>query len=120
MNVNYGGIFENAAAQKLTAHGFSLAYFNNKKQGELDFVVTYKEKILPIEIKSGKNYERHSAMDNVLKVPNYEIESEMVLCNDNLSVKGPVTYCPIYMLMFLKNERIDKDIIYKLDLQGIS
>ena len=120
MNVNYGGIFENAAAQELTAHGFSLAYFNNKKQGELDFVVTYKEKILPIEIKSGKNYERHSAMDNVLKVPNYEIESEMVFCNDNLSVKGPVTYCPIYMLMFLKNERIDKDTIYKLDLQGIS
>ena len=59
-------------------------------------------------------------MDNVLKVPNYEIESEMVFCNDNLSVKGSVTYCPIYMLMFLKNERIDKDTIYKLDLQGIS
>lgn len=62
MNVNYGGIFENAAAQELTAHGFSLAYFNNKKHGELDFVVTYKEKILPIEIKSGKNNGRHSAI----------------------------------------------------------
>lgn len=48
------------------------------------------------------------------------IESEMVFCNDNVSVKGPVTYYPIYMLMFLKNEHIDNDFIYKLDLQGIS
>lgn len=48
------------------------------------------------------------------------IESEMVFCNDNVSVKGPVTYFPIYMLMFLKNEHIDKDFIYKPVLQGIS
>lgn len=48
------------------------------------------------------------------------IESEMVFCNDNVSVKGPVTYFPVYMLMFLKNEHIDNDFIYKLDLQGIS
>lgn len=47
-------------------------------------------------------------MDNVLKVPNYEIESEMVFCNDNLSVKGPVTYCPIYMLMFLKTNALTR------------
>lgn len=44
----------------------------------------------------------------------------MVFCNDNVSVKGPVTYFPVYMLMFLKNVHIDKDVIYKLDLQGIS
>lgn len=48
------------------------------------------------------------------------IESEIVFCNDNVSVKGPVTYFPVYMLTFLKNEHIDKDFIYKLDLQGIS
>lgn len=119
-DVNYGGIFENAAAQELAAHGFSLAYFNSKKLGELDFVITHREKILPVEIKSGKNYQRHSAMDNVLKVPNYGINEGFVFCNDNISTKGSVTYFPIYMLMFLKNERTSSDVIYKLDLNGIS
>lgn len=119
-DVNYGGIFENAAAQELTAHGFSLTYFNSKKLGELDFVITHREKILPVEIKSGKDYQRHSAMDNVLKVPNYGINEGFVFCNDNISTKGSVTYFPIYMLMFLKNERTSSDVIYKLDLNGIS
>lgn len=90
------------------------------KFGEVDFVITYKEKVLPIEIKSGKDYIRHSAMDNVLKVSNYGIESGMVFCDGNLSVQGNVTYLPIYMLMFLKNNHPDDELVYKLDLSGIS
>ena len=120
VEVNYGGIFENAAAQELTAHGFSLAYYNNKKFGEADFVITYKEKVLPIEIKSGKDYIRHSTMDNLLMVPDYGIESGMVFCNDNISVQGSVTYLPVCILMFLKKNRLDNDHVYKLDMSGIS
>jgi len=120
LNLNYGGIFENMVAQELTAHGFSLAYFNSKKLGELDFVITAEEKILPIEVKSGKDYQRHNAIENVMEVPNYGIEKGIVFCNDNLHMKGSLTYLPIYMLMFLRNEvRMDNP-IYKLDLTGIS
>ncbi len=97
----------------------ALAYLNNKKQGELDFVVTYKDKVLPIEMKSGKDYERHSALDNVLKNPHYNIESAMVFCNDNLSVKGTVTYLPVYMLMFLQNSAWEGEPIFRLNLDGI-
>ncbi len=110
---------ENVAAQELSAHGFSLAYFNSKKQGELDFVITYKDKILPIEIKSGKNYERHSALDNILKDSNYNIESAIVFSSDNLVVKGSVTYLPVYMLMFLQNSTWEGEPIYKLNLDEI-
>ena len=120
VNLNYGGIFENVAAQELAAHGFSLAYYNNKKLGELDFVVTYEDKVLPIEIKSGKDYSRHSALNNVLNVQNYHIGRAVVFCNDNITSDGAVTNLPIYMLMFLKNGQQEKDVIYKLDLQGIS
>ncbi len=120
VNLNYGGIFENVAAQELAAHGFSLAYYNNKKLGELDFVVTYEDKVLPIEIKSGKDYSRHSALNNVLNVQNYHIGRAVVFCNDNITSDGSVTNLPIYMLMFLKNGQQEKDVIYKLDLQGIS
>ena len=56
-------------AQELRAHGFDLYYFNNKKQGELDFVMEYQGEILPIEVKSGKDYMRHRALDNVFEKP---------------------------------------------------
>lgn len=120
LNLNYGGIFENMVAQELTAHGFSLAYFNSKKLGELDFVITAKEKILPIEVKSGKDYYRHNAINAVLKVQNFDIEKGIVFCNENLHIEGPITYLPIYMVMFLKNEVKMDDPIYKLDLTYLS
>lgn len=59
-------------------------------------------------------------MDNVLKVPNYGIESGRVFCDGNLSMQGSLTYLPVYMLMFLKNNRSDNNLVYKLDLGGIS
>lgn len=117
-NLNYGAIYENAVAQELHAHGWPLFYFNSKKLGELDFVIEdYEEGIIPVEVKSGKNYERHNALGNVLDTPNYDIRSAIVLHNDNISVKGKVTYAPVYMAMFLKKQDdADSDIIHILDL----
>lgn len=57
-DINFGAIYENAIAQELHAHGFELYYFNSKKQGELDFVIEYQGSVLPIEVKSGKDYTR--------------------------------------------------------------
>ena len=62
----------NAVAQELKAHGFELYYFQSKKQGELDFLIEYKGSILPIEVKSGKTYTRHHALDNVMNNTHYE------------------------------------------------
>lgn len=105
-NINYGAIYENVVAQELKAHGFKLYYFNSKKTGELDFVIEYNGKILPIEVKSGKDYNRHSALNNVLNTENYSIEEAFVLSNYNVSVKNKVIYYPIYMLMFINNNDI--------------
>ena len=52
--INKGGIFENVIAQELFAHGYETYYYNGKKFGELDFVVEPDGKVLPIEVKSGK------------------------------------------------------------------
>ena len=73
-SINNGALFENVVAQELLANGFNLYYFNNKKQGELDFVIELDGKVTPLEIKSGKDYKKHSALENVLKEKNYEIE----------------------------------------------
>lgn len=117
-DINFGAIYENAAAQELKAHGFELYYFNSKKQGELDFVIEYKGNVLPLEIKSGKAYTRHNALDNVLKDERYAIPQALVFCNENISTVDKIVYLPIYMIGFLGNEKID-EYIYSIDLSAL-
>ena len=105
-NVNFGAIYENVVAQELKAHGFKLNYFNSRKSGELDFVIEYNGRILPIEVKSGKDYNRHSALNNVLSISNYAVEEAFVLSNYNVSVVDKIVYYPIYMLMFIKEDAL--------------
>ena len=116
-DINNGALYENAVAQELKAHGFKLYYYNSKKFGELDFVIEYKGKVLPIEVKSGKSYQRHSALNNVMEISNYSIEESFVLSNYNVEVKGKLVYYPIYMLMFIEDEEIK---LPKVDLDDLS
>ena len=113
-DINNGALYENVVAQELKAHGFKLYYYNSKKYGELDFVIEYKGKILPIEVKSGKSYQRHSALNNIMEVPNYNIDEAYVLSNFNVEVKENITYYPIYMLMFI----MDETILPNVDIAG--
>lgn len=114
-DINFGAIYENVAAQELKAHGFELYYFNSKKQGELDFVIEYQGNVLPLEIKSGKAYTRHNALDNVLKDERYAIPQAFVFCNENITYRDKITYLPIYMIGFLEKEKIE-EYIYSIDL----
>lgn len=107
IDINKGAIYENVVAQELIAHGYSCYYYNNKKQGELDFIIEHMGEILPIEVKSGKDYKKHSALDNVLNNENYEIHNAIVFSKGNVEVQDKVTYLPIYMIMFLKERDID-------------
>lgn len=117
--INFGAIFENAIAQELTAHGYeNLYYFNSKKQGEVDFLIEYKGNVLPIEIKSGKDYKIHSALDNLLKNENYNISQAVILCNGNVERNGKKLYLPIYMTMFLK-KTISASTKIALDLSAL-
>ena len=105
-DVNKGAVYENVVAQELHAHGYPLYYYNSKKRGELDFVIEHAGRVLPIEVKSGKDYEKHSALDNVMAAHEYGIEEAYVFTNDNIKVNGKLTYFPIYMVMFLQDEPI--------------
>ena len=115
-NINYGSVFENLVAQELCAHGFGqnhdLFYFNSKKQGELDFVVEQHGEVLPIEVKFGKNYERHRALCNMMANDDYSIPRAIVFCQDNVQINDNVTYLPIYMLMFMQHEQTE-EVVYK-------
>ena len=119
-NINNGAIYENLTAQELHAHGWELYYFQSKKQGELDFLLERDAEIIPLEVKSGKDYERHVALSKVMRNAEYGIRQAIVLCNDNLKTQGNVTYAPIYMLMFIEKSKDDGPKIYKLDLTGMA
>ncbi len=118
-DINFGSVYENVAAQELKAHGFELYYFNSKKQGELDFLIERAGAVLPIEIKSGKDYTKHAALSNVLANEDYEIPEAFVFHNGNVAVAGKIRYYPIYMLMFVDKQLSDAPWIYKLDLGAL-
>ena len=117
--VNFGSVYENAAAQELAARGYPLYYYNSKKFGELDFVIETGGKVIPIEIKSGKDYYRHNAMDNVLNREEFGIGEGFVFGRGNVEQVGKVTCFPIYMLMFLRKEELPEDLSFETDFSDL-
>ena len=102
MIINYGSIYENFVAEELNSHNYeNIYYYNNKKNGEIDFVIEKNGKVIPIEVKSGKNYKRHTAINNVLKINNYNIDEVIVFNNENVNRKDRVLYLPIYMVGYM-------------------
>lgn len=106
-DINKGAVFENVVAQELHAHGYPLYYYNSKKQGEIDFIVEQNGKSLPIEVKSGKAYNKHSALNNLMNAKEYGIEEAFIFTNENVKIEGKLNYLPIYMVMFLKDEPME-------------
>ena len=106
-DINKGAVFENVVAQELHAHGYPLYYYNSKKLGEIDFIVEQNGKSLPIEVKSGKAYNKHSALNNLMNAKEYGIEEAFIFTNDNVKIEGKLNYLPIYMVMFLRDEPME-------------
>lgn len=108
--VNLGSVYENVVAQELKAHGFKLYYYDNKKNGEVDFLIDSVDllSVLPIEVKSGKDYYIHTALNNLLKVEEYKISNGIVFSNEaKVYTNGNVIYMPIYFVMFLRSSAFD-------------
>lgn len=118
-DINYGAIYENAVAQQLYANDFDVYYYNNKKRGEVDFLITLDGSPLPIEVKSGKDYHIHRALLNILDCSEFGIDRGYVLCNGNFEDSGKIQYWPVYMAMMLQhNDSLPE--VYKIDLSALS
>ena len=112
--MNFGAVFENAVAQELVAHGFNPDYYSSAKHGEVDFILESDGKVLPVEVKCGKHYERHHALSYLLADSEYDIGEAIVFDNDSFKVKDKITYMPIYMVMFLKKDELPDTMIYEV------
>lgn len=107
-SINLGSLYELAVAEELKAHGYDLFYYDNKKNGEVDFLIDDTDNLsnIPLEVKSGKDYTVHSALDKFLSVEEYGIHRAYVLSNErnvHTDSKG-VTYIPIYYVMFFDSK----------------
>ena len=113
--INLGSLYESAVAQELKAHYNKLFYYDNKQKGEVDFLVDDSStmSVLPVEVKSGKDYMVHSALNNLMAVPDYHIASSIVFSNDReVRTKGNILYLPIYYVMFMENRMPERDDLY--------
>ena len=103
-SINLGSVYENVVAGELKAHGHRLFYYDNRHKGEVDFLIDDYDSlsILPIEVKSGKDYRVHNALNNLLSTDDYNVRSALVLSNEReTKVEGNITYTPIYNVMFI-------------------
>ncbi len=103
-SVNLGSVYESVVAQELKAHNKNLFYYDNKTKGEVDYLIDDYDNlsVLPIEVKSGKDYYVHTALNHFVSNEDYRINKAIVLSNErNVIVKDKIFYMPIYYSMFL-------------------
>ncbi|MCR4964129.1 MAG: AAA family ATPase [Bacteroidales bacterium] len=102
-SVNLGSVYESVICSEFAAHGFPLFYYDNKKKGEIEFLLNDYDllSIVPIEVKSGKDYNTHASLDAFAKTPDYNIKQAFVFSNEReVKQKEQVTYMPVYYAMF--------------------
>ena len=116
--VNNGAHFENAVAQQLLANGLEPYFCKKKNVGELDFLIEMGGRVVPIEVKSGKNYKSHKALDNFMDVSEYHLERAYVFSTSNVEKEENIIYLPIYMSYLLKEPKIEQ-LIVNLDISGL-
>lgn len=102
--INLGSVYETTVACELKAHGHDLFYYDNRKKGEVDFLVNDYDSlsVVPLEIKSGKDYTIHAALRRFVSNPDYHIRKAYVFSNQReITFEGNITYMPIYLVMFV-------------------
>lgn len=110
-SINLGSVYESVVASELIAHGHKLFYYDNRSKGEVDYLIDDFERlsVVPIEVKSGKDYTIHSALNGFVNNEEYHIQKAYVLSNDRIvKSKGKITYMPIYFIMFIQNGTLDE------------
>lgn len=114
-DVNFGGVYENVVAQELASARVALRYHRHSSRGEVDFIAeTPEREVVPIEVKSGKTYKRHVALNNLLAVEDYGVQEAYVLSEANVSQEyrlgKPVHHLPLYLIPFVAKRMVAEEI----------
>lgn len=102
-SINLGSVYETVVASELIAHGHRLFYYDNRSRGEVDYLIDDYDCLsaVPIEVKSGKDYTVHSALNALVQNEDYHVKKAFVVSNERkVTQNGKITYIPIYYIMF--------------------
>lgn len=105
LSANLGYLYENAAAQTLAANGNDLYYYTfpnetTRRNYEVDFLLTRKNKICPIEVKSS-GYRTHGSLDAFCQKYSSRISDKYLVFTKDMRKDQDVICLPVYMAMFL-------------------
>ena len=105
LDVNLGYVYENVVAQMLIAKGNNLFYYTMKGETsnhlyEIDFLTSVKDKICPLEVKSG-NYRTHKSLVAFCNKFSNRIGSKYVVHTKDYKWENGIYYIPMYMVPFL-------------------
>lgn len=105
LDVNLGYVYENVVAQMLIAKGNNLFYYTMKSETsnhlyEIDFLTSVKDKICPLEVKSG-NYRTHKSLDVFCNKFSNRIGGKYVVHTKDYKWENGIYYIPMYMVPFL-------------------
>lgn len=119
VDINAGSILENVFAQSIVSKDMDLYYYDQKKFGELDFVLQNGKSIDLFEIKSGNDWKRHSSLTKAIQSAEWEFSGTFVFCKGNLEQQDSILYLPFYMIMFYQPERSPESLLWKPEMNAL-
>ncbi|MBQ4648159.1 MAG: ATP-binding protein [Clostridia bacterium] len=114
-SINLGSVYETVVASELIAHGHKLFYYDNRSRGEVDYLIDDYDCLsaVPIEVKSGKDYTVHSALNALVQNEDYHVKKAFVVSNERtVTQNGKITYIPVYYVMFFDANGTNGDISF--------
>lgn len=114
-SINLGSVYETVVASELAAHGYKLFYYDNRNKGEVDYLIDDYDSLstVPIEVKSGKDYTVHSALNSFVQNEDYHIKKAYVVSNERtVQQNGKIIYIPIYYIMFFNADTGNEKLIF--------
>ena len=105
LSANLGYLYENAVAQILTSTGNELFYYTfsnvkQKKNYKIDFILSWKNKICPIEVKSS-NYKVHTSIDEFYVKFSDRILNRYIIHSKDVSKDKDILCIPFYLTQFI-------------------
>ena len=84
--------------------GFPLFYFSPSDSLEIDFVIVYRDRPCIVEVKSGEN-KKSKSLNTLMASDRYGVDQAIRLSRNNIGEKSGILSIPLYMIMFLRNEK---------------
>lgn len=109
LSADLGYVYENVVAQQLRSAGHSLYYYTFKgrrnddsesRTYEIDFLISRKDKICPVEVKSS-GYKSHKSLDEFNRIFSSRIKNRYLLYTKDLRKDGDLICLPVYMASLL-------------------